>query len=82
MINAISIAKLKNIKNSICYGEMRLWPDTKVKNYGDMLLFQLLKIFVSRPPTPIYASDVVLKFEPKIVKFKQRICPYCKEYRK
>ena len=41
MINAISIAKLKNIKNSTYYREMRLWPDMKVKNYGDMLVFQL-----------------------------------------
>ena len=82
MINAVSISKLMNIKHSTCYGEMRYWPETKVKNYGDMLLFQLFNIFVSRPPTPIYASDVLLKMKFNNKIFTQIFCPYCKAYRK
>ena len=76
MISAIGLHQLNNVQQGKCYGEMNNWPGVKIMNYGDMLLFQLFKQFISRPASPILPSDVV--YNPPVHKKDQKFCTTCK----
>ena len=80
MIEAVGLKQLSNLKQSNCYGEVCTWSTNKVMNYGDMLLFQMFKNFISRPSSPILASDVL--FTPKMQNYEKSYCITCKQIRK
>ena len=76
MISAVGLDKLANVKQGECYGDMNGWPTVKIKNYGDMLLFQMFKNFIARAPSPIMASDVPYKATG--IKNVKKYCKACK----
>ena len=76
MIAAIGLNQLSNVQQGKCYGEMTKWPGVKIINYGDMLLFQLFKQFISRPASPILPCDVI--YNPPVQKKDRKFCNTCK----
>ena len=76
MIAAVGLEQLSNVQQGKCYGEMIKWPGVKIKNYGDMLLFQLFKQFISRPASPILPCDVI--YNPPVQKKDRKFCNTCK----
>ena len=79
IIKSLNFNSLTNRIRGTSYGNAKNWPLTKVINYGDMLLYQLFRTYLSKEPNVIYSSDVVLK--PSSTK-RPRFCTKCKNLSK
>ena len=61
IIKALNLDKLTNIVNGSAYGIMKdTWNNKEVINYGNMILYNALKMCIQEPPTIIYENDVLL----------------------
>ena len=76
IIKSLNFNSLTNRIRGTSYGDAKNWPLTKVVNYGDMLLYQLFRNYLSKTPNVIYSSDVVLKTSSKK---RPRFCTKCKK---
>ena len=74
IIKSMNFNQLSNRIRGSSYGDAKKWPHIKISNYGDMLLYQLFKTYLSKTPNVIYARDVVLKPS----RTKPRYCVNCK----
>ena len=61
LIKALGLKNLTNKINGTCYGVMRKgWNETEIINFGNMLLFNTLKMAVQDPSQVIMEADIVL----------------------
>ena len=60
IIKSLNFNRLTNRIRGTSYGDAKFWPIVKITNYGDMLLYQLFKSFLAKPPNIIYDNDVIL----------------------
>lgn len=60
IISALGLINLKNKISGAKYGDMKLWSDVKLNNYGEMTLFIAFKNFILKRPPVIKANDVYL----------------------
>ena len=60
MISALGLNNIENKVAGATYGDMKLWSEVKLKNFGEMLLFLTFKSFIAKRPPVIRAIDVVL----------------------
>ena len=76
IIKALNFNSLTNRIRGTSYGVAKFWPHLKTFNYGTMLLFQLFRNFISKPPNEIFANDVILKTKKSK---KPSYCTSCKK---
>ena len=76
IIKSLNFNMLTNRIRGTSYGNAKFWPLSKVKNYGNMLIYSLFNTFLTKPPNVIYANDVVLK--PQSMRKRLRLCTKCK----
>ena len=61
LIKALKLNNLTNEVNGTCYGAMRKsWSETEIINFGNMMLFNTLKMTIQDPPQLIMEQDVML----------------------
>ena len=53
MIKAVGLQHLNNVNNGTAYGCMKTWNENEVKNFGNMLLYHALHIFIHEKPNVI-----------------------------
>ena len=50
LIKAVGLINLNNYINGTAYGSCALWNEVETQNFGDMMLYNAIKICVSDPP--------------------------------
>ena len=50
LIKAVGLINLNNSINGSVYGSSALWNEVEIQNFGDMMLYNAIKICVSDPP--------------------------------
>ena len=53
LIKAINLRHLNNQINGTAYGCMKMWNDTEVRNFGNMLLYYAMNICINERPAII-----------------------------
>ena len=50
LIKAVGLNKLNNVINGTAYGSIQYWNETEIHNFGNMMLYNAIKICVNDPP--------------------------------
>ena len=58
IIKALGLSNITNEINSSPFGAMKYWNHFEIINYGNMLLYNALKMAISENPPLIYPDDV------------------------
>ena len=59
IIKALGLVNLSNIYNGTCYGAMTEWNENEVVNFGNMILFNTLKMCLIETPSHVIFSDLI-----------------------
>ena len=59
IIKALGLDNLSNIYNGTCYGAMTEWNENEVVNFGNMILFNTLKMCLIETPSHVIISDLI-----------------------
>lgn len=61
LIKALSLNNITNVVNGTTFGDMKNnWNKTEIANYGNMILYNALKMCIHEPPRIIQSKDVIL----------------------
>ena len=62
LIKAIGLNNLTNVNSGLVFGDMKdFWNSKEVENFGNMILYNTLKMCVSVRPVAIYKEDIITK---------------------
>ena len=62
IIKAIGLNNLTNVNSGLVFGDMKdFWNSKEVENFGNMILYNTLKMCVSVRPVAIYKEDIITK---------------------
>ena len=50
LIKAVGLKQLNNVINGTAYGSIQYWTETEIHNFGNMMLYNAIKICVNDPP--------------------------------
>ena len=60
IIKALGLTNLSNVYNGTRYGAMKTnWNDTEIINFGNMILFNTLKMCLIETPNHVIISDLI-----------------------
>ena len=75
IIKSLNFNTLTNQRRGTSYGDAKTWAINKIINYGDMLLYQLFRTYLLKPPNVIYEKDIIINAK----KSRQpKLCFCCK----